>query len=116
MPKLIHFILLGILSVPVSAWAEILTQSDLTGLPQRTKKTLMRYEACLHFAGEWSGEPSRDRYVRQRIRALNCVQVERDIDALRRQSAAHSQTRRLIEKIEYEYGQCQNKMTSPLKG
>ena len=116
MRKLIHFMLLGILTMPVSAWAKILTPSDLAGLPLRTKKTLMRYEACLHFAGEWSGEPSRDRYIHRRIHELNCTQIERDIDSLRRKAGAHSRIRQLIEKIEYGYGQCQNKMTTPFKG
>ena len=77
MRKCIYLMTLGILAMPIGAWAEILTPSDLAGLPQRTKHILMRYDACLHFAGEWSGEPSLDQYVRQRTQELDCEHIER---------------------------------------
>ena len=114
MRKCIYLMTLGILAMPIGAWAEILTPSDLAGLPQRTKHILRRYDACLHFAGEWSGEPSLDQYVRQRTQELDCEHIERDINALRRKAGAHSRTRQLIEKIEYGYGACQNETTTPL--
>lgn len=97
------------------AWAQpMLTQADLAGLPKRTQNTLKRYEACLHFACEWSGEPARDQYVRQRVLELDCEHIERDIASLRRKAGAHSRTRRLIERLAYAYGECQNETTTTM--
>ena len=93
------------IAMPLAAMAQpVMSQRDLAGLSKQTKNVLHRYESCLHFAGEWSGDPKLDQYVRKRTQELGCAHIDQDVSQLRRTKSHRSQTLKLIKKLERAYG------------
>ena len=96
--------LLSLLAVPVSLYAQPVVQdSDLQGVPKHAQSVLQRYEACLHFAGEISGEPEADQYVHRRLTELGCDRIDRDVAQIRNKYDTQPRVYSVLDKIEHEY-------------
>ncbi len=81
----------------------ILNESDMAGFSRNTRAILERYETCLHFAGEWSGEPDLDKYIHRRVKELRCDRIDHDVSQLRRRSLNQPRVIKALSKIEHEY-------------
>jgi hypothetical protein len=63
---------------------------DTHRVPREVRRMVERFEACVHFAGEFSGDGSeRDREVNATMKNLRCDKVEKDAAALRRKYVRH---------------------------
>ncbi|MGL4767069.1 MAG: hypothetical protein ACRCV6_03180 [Formosimonas sp.] len=97
-------LILTLLTVCSTASAQpVLNADDLRGLTQPARTVLQRYETCLHFAGEFSGDAHLDQYAHRRTKTLRCDTIDHDVAQLRRRSLNQPKIIRALGKIERVY-------------
>lgn len=97
------FIVCSLFFLAPSHATPLFNDTDLEGLSKKTVSILNRYDGCLHFAGEFSGEPALDIYVKQQFKKLGCETIDHDVSLLRHRSYQNPKVVKALQIIEDEY-------------